>query len=400
MTAHGRVSERPRVLMVTGAYYPEISSGGTQCRVMAGQLRGRADIAVLTTAVDRSLPRYDRIDDVPVTRVRVNVRSGWSKMRAFGRMVIELFRQVRAADIVHLHGYSTKNVLVTMFAKMFRRPLVLSLHTAGFDEPEEIERQGSVALWAFLSVDLYLSVSKSLVDKYLAYGLPPERIRLVPNGIDVDTFAPASPDEKCALRRELQLPERRPIVVFIGFFSADKQPRVLFDAWLESRAASGLPVLVFVGATRSAYFEIDAQIADDIESTARSMGVAEDVRMVGATHDVAKYLRAADVFVLPSRREGLPVALLEAMACGLACISSRLPGSTDGIIDDGRNGVFVPPGDVSALSAAIASLLPDIERRGRMGAAARATIVERYSSASVADRWLEMYRLAPTLVRW
>jgi glycosyltransferase involved in cell wall biosynthesis len=315
-------------------------------------------------------------------------------------MVIELLRLVRHVDIVHLHGYSTKNVLVTIVAKMFRRPLVLSLHTAGFDEPEAIERQGSVALWAFLSVDLYLSVSNSLVEKYLAYGLPSERIRVVPNGIDVETFAPEPPDGKCALRRQLTLPERRPMVIFVGFFSADKQPRVLFDAWLESRSAAGSPVLVFVGATRSSYFEIDARIADDIERAARALNVADDVRMVGATHDVATYLKAADVFVLPSRREGLPVALLEAMACGLACIASRLPGSTDVIIEDQRNGFLVPPGDVAALSAAIAALLPDAALRERIGAAARATVVERYSSASVADRWLDMYQLAPTLVRW
>lgn len=389
-----------KVLMVTGAYYPEISSGGTQCRVMAEQLRGRAEIHVLTTAVDRSLPRYDRIDDVPVTRVRVNVRSGWSKLRAFGRMVIELFRLVPAVEIVHLHGYSSKNVLVTIFAKMFRRPLVLSLHTAGFDEPEEIERQGSLALWAFLSVDLYLSVSHGLVEKYLCYGLPPDRIQLVPNGIDVETFAPAPADQKCALRRQLGLPERRPIVVFVGFFSADKQPRVLFDAWLESRAGSGLPVLVFVGATRSSYFEIDARIAEDIEATAGAEGIADDVRMVGATHDVAHYLRAADVFVLPSRREGLPVALLEAMACGLACIASRLPGSTDVVIDHARNGFLVPPGDVTALSATMTALFTDVALRERVGNAARLTILEQYSSGNVANLWLEAYRMAPGFVRW
>ena len=391
---------RPRVLMVTGAYFPEISSGGTQCRLMAQQLRGRAHVSVLTTAVDRSLPRYDVIDEVPVARVRVDVRSGWSKVRAFGRMVIELFRLVPAVDIIHLHGYSTKNVLITIFAKVFRRPLVLSLHTSGFDEPHAIERQGSLALWAFLSVDLYLSVSQGLVDSYLSYGLPPDRIRLVPNGIDVATFAPASPDQKCALRRQLGLPEGRPIVVFVGFFSTDKQPRVLFDAWLASRTSIGMPVLVFVGATRSTYFEIDARIADDITATATLNEVADDVRMVGATHDVAAYLRAADLFVLPSRREGLPVALLEAMSCGLPCIASRLPGSTDVIIEHGGNGWLVPPGDVPALASAMVTVCSDRDLQRRMGAAARATIIERYSSGNVAELWLEVYRLAPTFVRW
>ncbi|HJU41675.1 MAG TPA: glycosyltransferase family 4 protein [Vicinamibacterales bacterium] len=399
MTADSR-APRPRVLMVTGAYYPEISSGGTQCRVMAQQLRDRVDIQVLTTAVDRSLPRYDRVDEVPVTRVRVNVRSGWSKARAFVRMVIELLRLVRAVEIIHIHGYSTKNVLVTIFAKIYRRPLVLSLHTAGFDEPEEIERQGSVALWAFLSVDLYLSVSNSLVDKYLAYGLPADRIRIVPNGIDVDRFRPASGDEQRALREQLGLPMQGPIVMFVGYFSADKQPRVLFDAWLRIVGAPGCrPALIFVGATQSAYFEVDESIAPRMRADAMAQAPAADIRFIGLTHDVPSYLRAADLFVLPSKREGLPVALLEAMACGLACVASRLPGSTDAIIEHGVNGVLTEPGDVDELAAVLTALLPDRERRLRLGAAARTTIVTRYSSETVADRWLEAYAAARRVVR-
>src|SRR5688500_14744936 len=221
-----------RVLMVTGAYHPEISSGGEQCRNIAQQLRGRVEVHVLTTSVDPSLPRHDRIDDVPVTRIRVDVRSAVSKVRAVRRMVIDLIRLVRRSDIVHIHGYSTKNVLATIVAKAFRKPLVMSLHTAGYDEPAAIERQGSLALWAFLSADLYLSVSRGLVDAYLAAGLPKEKIRLVPNGIDIDRSRPATAAEQQALRAALGLPADTPIIVFVGFFSADKQPRVLFDAWL------------------------------------------------------------------------------------------------------------------------------------------------------------------------
>lgn len=386
--------------MVTGAYYPEISSGGEQCRNMAQRLRGRADVQILTTAVDPSLPRHDRIDGVPVTRIHVDVRSGISKLRAFRRMVIDLIRLVGASDIVHLHGYSTKNVIVTIIAKALRRPIVMSLHTSGFDEPEAIERQGSLALWAFLSADLYLSVSQGLVDTYLAAGLPPERILLIPNGIDIDRFAPATAEQRPALREQLALPTGRPMIVFVGFFSADKQPRVLYEAWLALQASGRIDAtLVFVGATRSSYFEVDANIAEVMAEDAAHAGIADRLVFTGVTHDVPSYLRAADVFALPSRREGLPVALLEAMACGLPCIASRLKGSTEAVIESGVNGVLVPPGDVAALADAIAWLLADAAEGHRLGAAARATIAHRYSSANIADRWLEAYDLIPALAR-
>jgi glycosyltransferase involved in cell wall biosynthesis len=116
------------------------------------------------------------------------------------------------------------------------------------------------------------------------------------------------------------------------------------------------------------------------------------VVFAGATHDIQDYFRAADVFVLPSRREGLPVALLEAMSCGLPCIASRLPGSTDGIITDGENGVLIEPGHAEGIVEAIARLLGDRARANALGAAARATVTSRFDGARTADRWLDVYR--------
>lgn len=385
------------VLMVTGAYFPEISSSGEQCRNIAQQLRGRADVQILTTSVDPVLPRHDHVDGVPVTRIRVDVRSAVSRIRAVRRMILDLCRLVRRADVVHVHGYSSKNVLVTAIAKLFRRPIVMSLHTAGFDEPAAIARSGRLATRVFRAADLYLSVSPGLVDAYLSAGMPPERILLVPNGIDTKRFAPASGAERDALRRERGLPVGRPLLVFVGFFSADKQPRVLFDAWLALADRGIETTLVFVGATRSAYFEVDDRIADDVRAAAQRRGVGDRVVFTGSTHDVPAFLRAADIFALTSRREGLPVALLEAMACGLPCVASRLPGSTESIIDDGHNGVLTPPGDVAALAVALEGLLADPARARRIGDAARATIEQRFSSGNTANLWLDAYDVISAL---
>jgi glycosyltransferase involved in cell wall biosynthesis len=349
----------------------------------------------LTTAVDPRLPRHDEVDGVPVTRIRVDVRSGISKLRAARRMILDMFRLGSWCDVVHLHGYSTKNVLVTIIAKIFRKPIVMSLHTKGFDEPAVIAGHGSLAHWAFLSADLYLSVSSGLLEAYLDDGMPIDRILQVPNGIDLDRFAPAADREQ--IRTRLGLPAARPIVVFVGFFSNDKQPEVLFDAWRQLQAAGRTDLtLMFVGATRSAYFEVDDSIAARIERTAAADGLADRLIFTGPTHDVHHYLQAADVFVLPSRREGLPVALLEAMACGLPCVASRLPGSTDTIIDDGVNGVLVPPGEVAVLASALGAILADPAAAARLGAAARATIAHRFASADIADRWLRAYDLLPS----
>ena len=109
------------------------------------------------------------------------------------------------------------------------------------------------------------------------------------------------------------------------------------------------------------------------------------------TNQIEDYFRAADMYVMPSMREGMPIALLEAMACGLACVASHLPGATDSMVEDGVNGRLVAPGDIPGFAAAIGGLLADPVAAGRMGAAARRTVEDRYTMERVAGMWLDAY---------
>lgn len=381
------------MLLVTGAYAPEISSGGLQCQMVARALAGRVRFRVLTTAVDPSLPRQSVVDDVAVSRTVVDVANWQSKLRAADEMIRDLAGLLREVDVVHLHGYSSKNVLVTAVATMSRVPIVMSLHTAGFDEPASIAGHGRIARWTFDAARLYLCVSPGLADACRAAGVPPDRIRYVPNGVDVDRFRPAAPEERRAIRESLGIDAARPVTMFVGFFSQDKQPHVLFDAWLGlQHDPATASTLLFVGATESAYFEVDHRLAADMRSRAAQDGVADRVVFVGPTTRIDEYYRAADLFVLPSLREGMPVALLEAMASGLAVVVSRLPGSTDAMIDDGVTGVLVAPGDVPAFASAIRQVLSDRERAAALGAAARRRVVADFSAERVADAWADAYR--------
>jgi glycosyltransferase involved in cell wall biosynthesis len=384
-----------KVLMVTGAYYPEISSGGLQTRLMANAMRGEAIVRVLTTALDRRTPRHSTVDDVAVTRIHLRAVTAASKLAATAAIVPELVRLVRWCDVVHLHGVSSKNILVTAVAQFFGQPIVLSLHTTGADEPEPVRKSGVLSWWAFRAAARYMSVSAGLRQSYLDAGLPADRIEQVGNGIDTDEFSPATADEKRRLRRSLGLDADRPLILFVGFFSHDKQPRVLFDAWLRLREVHGVDAsLVFVGATKSDYYEVDESLAGSMRHDADARGLGDRLTFTGSLHDVHEYFRLADVFVLPSRREGLPVALMEAMSCGLPCVASRLPGATDALVTDGVSGLLVPPGDVAAFADAVRKMLSDPEAAGRMGSAARAVVIERFSAKTIAARWIANYEAA------
>ena len=128
-----------------------------------------------------------------------------------------------------------------------------------------------------------------------------------------------------------------------------------------------------------------------IRDRAIDLELEGNIHFIESTDEIERFYRAADVFVLPSVREGLPNVLLEAMASGVACIATRLTNVTDSVIEDGRNGLLVPPDDVLALERAMQQLLSDPVLAARLGQEARLTTVARYGIDQVAESYLTAY---------
>ena len=389
--SRGKRSTRLGVLMVTGAYYPELSGGGLQARAVVHALKDRVDFMVLTTSTDAALPAHAQEDAVPIYRMLVNVGQRSSEMVAALKTVAFCVRAQHRFDIINVHGFSRKSVLLHLLARLLGKKFVLTLQTGGHDEPGTAKALGPRAYHAYADADLVISVSPGLTRAYVDGGLPAAKLRQIPNAVDTNRFRPPNDDdERRALRHELGLPVDRPIVLFVGYFSADKRPDFLYDAW--RRVVSPESMLVFVGATESQYQEVNPAIATAIRRDAEAHGVIGNLRFVPPTLAIERYYRAADVYVLPSRREGLPIALLEAMASGLPPIASRLEGSTDAIIEDGLTGVLLGVNDSAGFTGELANILASPQRMRALGQAARARILERYSIRQTAEQWLSAYQ--------
>jgi glycosyltransferase involved in cell wall biosynthesis len=378
--------------MVTGAYDPQLSGAGLQCRELVLQLRDAVRFTVLTTTTDPLLPAKDERDGVPVHRVLVDPTSAWSKLTAGLRMTRIVLGEQRRFSILHLHGFSQKSMLLVILGLILGKRIGIKLTSVGHDDPESMRSRGGLAYWCYSRARIFFGVSPRFQTLYHESGLPCDRFRLIPNGVDVQRFRPASPNERRALRAELGLPAGATVILFVGFFSREKCPDVLFDAWARAAISEPASVLVFVGATRSAYYEVDESLAQAIRGRAAQLGLDQRLYFVEATREIEKYERAADVFVLPSVREGLPNALLEAMACGLGCIATRLDGVTDAVITDEDSGTLVPARDPEALGTALARLVSEPDRARAMGARARQRIERHFTMAQAAEKYLAVYR--------
>lgn len=381
-----------KVLMVTGAYAPETSGASLQCRNLIRALRDQVNFTVLTTSTDASLPWQSVVDGTPVRRITVDPRSRVSKAIAIERMASSFLEIAPKIDIVHLHGFSQKSVLVIALAKLLGKRIVIKLTSVGHDDPASIRAGGPMMWTAYRQADAFIGVTPRFAAGFDSTALDRRRFVFIPNGVDLDRFKPASPEIRAELQRQLRIPMGDPVVLFVGFFSREKNPDVLFDAWLALLDRGITSTLVFVGATTGTYYEIDARLAERMKARAQQRGVSDRVVFVESADRIEDYYRAADVFALPTAREGLPNVLLEAMACAVPPVITRLEGVTDWIVDAGVTGELVPTADSAAFAAAISSLLTSPERRQASGTAARASVADRFDIKGTAQQTFEVYQ--------
>ncbi|MEA2063658.1 MAG: glycosyltransferase family 4 protein [Gemmatimonadota bacterium] len=391
----GKKKKAVRVVMVTGAYFPEVSGAGLQCRSLIGAARALADdlaFTVVTTSTGCSLPFHDRVDGVEVYRLPADGKiSGLFKWPAL--LCYLFFRVLAGADIIHLHGFSRKSYFFVLAGLLTRKKVLLKMSSLGEDDPPSVmgTRGRFLRKRFYRLAHCYLAPGPALESAFRASGLGDERLAALPNGVDCDRFKPVENEkEKRALRIRLGLPETGLLVLFVGHFSQDKRPALLAWAWRELQA--GEVGLVMVGATDPEAYEVDRKVVDEVKRVAARAGENPgSLVLVERTGNIEEFFRACDIFALPSVREGLPNALLEAMACGLACVATRLPGVTDHLIWPDA-GVLVEPDQVSSFTVAIKGLVRDSSLRKELGARARKKILDGgFELREVAARYRELY---------
>jgi glycosyltransferase involved in cell wall biosynthesis len=317
----------------------------------------------------------------------------------------ELWRRAQAAGVV-CHPMAIRNALDLAAAAALVRRLrdgrydVVHFHTSrahamapwvrGLTRAAVVTRRMDYvpnrlfARWLYgRAVDGVAAISTSVADALVRAGVARERITLIPSGVDCAQFRPPSADERAQARAALGLGDADLAVGAVGALEPRKGHRYL----VEAMALLGRRGCVAIVAG-------DGSLRDSLAAEVRRLGLGDAdgaVRLLGRVEDARSVLWALDIFAMPSLNEGLGVALLEAMACGLPCVASRIGGIVDAV-DEGHSGILVAPGDAPALAGALADLCAQTQTRIAMGAAARALAVERFSMAVMARRTVELYR--------
>lgn len=291
----------------------------------------------------------------------------------------------KEAKIVQSHG-ARSNFYGRVAGRLAGVPAIIStVHNSLYDYPVGRGRKALYLLMDRLTAPLahrIVCVADSLAQDLIRRSrLDARQLQVIHNGIDLDRFNPRDVDG-LRVRQQLGLPPG-PLIGMIGRMTPQKGHIYFLQAFARVRDRFPEARALIVG---------DGPLREELEGMARELKIEEGCIFTGVRSDIPELLSTLDVFVLSSVSEGLPYAVLEAMAMARPVVATRVSGLPE-IIEDGVTGLLVPPRNPQALGAAVIGLLQDRDRAQKMGAAGRRTVEEKFGLDRMVQEIERLYEI-------
>jgi glycosyltransferase involved in cell wall biosynthesis len=382
------------VLMVISQFYPIIGGAERQAQLLAQTLVEKGiQVQVVTGWWKFGTPRKEVLDRINVFRnFSCWGMFGIEGVRTLGGLIymftlgLYLFIHRREYNLIHVHQALYPAFISVFIGKQILGKPVL-VKTASSGETSDIKGLkrfpfGSFQLKYLLKeMECLIAVSNVSAKEFEQLGFPKGRILNIPNGVEIPKEDRTSYDQVI-------------YAITTARLSREKGVDILLKAWGNVFIEEKTLKLTIMGS---------GPLEEEMKKMTQSLNTGESVEFVGFVSNVERHLKNADMFILPSRTEGMSNALLEAMSYGLPCIATNVGGNGEllGGEDKGiplgeyviaRNGLLVNPDDVKGLSEAILYLVRHKEERDQLGRRARTFIRENYSIDSIADRYISLYQ--------
>jgi len=376
-----------RVLMVVRLFFPWIGGTERQALKLAKELmKEGVKVQVLTGRWTRGTARRETIEGVDVIRNHTLWEFfGMKGARKLGgylyilTLIWHLWRRRNTYDLIHVHSLNYHTFAAVLAGRWLGRPVVTKLANSGSASDIEKMRKGQQLALSHLMIpialrsDRFIALNQAVVRELAAAGVPSGRIVRIPNGVETS---------RGNLKRTYPLHD--PVrLIYVGRLHEQKGVDVLLRSFSELRRLRP-------GERLSLRLVGDGPVRAKLLAITQQLDISRDVEFVGARDDVPELLDQSDIFVLPSRAEGLSNALLEAMSVGLPIAASRVPGN-EHVIDHAHNGLLFTAGDPTSLTSELIRLLDDARLLEAIGRRARLTVEERYGIRHVAQQYIQLY---------
>jgi glycosyltransferase involved in cell wall biosynthesis len=372
--------------MFSTYFPPQYSGAAKQAISLAKHLRKRGHHIEFATVRWPGLSSYEIFDGFSVHRVNMGRGQKHREFYLWFNLLILVLRRRHDFDLFHSHGAYYTNSIVSLLARLVGwKSLVKASLTDNDLSGIKLSLAGHIHYSFLRKVDACVAISHDLEAEFISAGIPAERVHYVPNGVDTTRFRPVGPEEKAVLRKAFGLPLDRPVVLSIGVFDQRKNLGWLVENWVQRDAFDTNAFLLVVGPQsredqNGAFFSSFKQMAAE---------KCEILRLMDHVDEIEKLYRTADLFILPSRSEGMPNVILEAMASGLPCLATKVSGSRE-LIEERKTGFTFAVDDVQDFRHAFLNIFHG--KRRNMGERARKKVEKEFSLPVIAERYERLYK--------
>jgi glycosyltransferase involved in cell wall biosynthesis len=391
--------------MVCSQAPPVYGGAGTQALALATHLARRGCVVDVLTGNQLLAPCHETRDGVTIRRSR-----GERLVRKLPTRIAEIMRTAtlmlsltawlarRKYDVYHVHGNYWFAIAPLIFARLTRAPFVLKITRLDDDDAETSahKRAGPFpAGWIYAApmrlASLVIAVNSEIARRHRSR-FPNVPVACLPNGVDTTRFT-VTGGKRAQVRREHRISQDASVALFVGHLTPRKGVTELLDAWHEfvaRRTQTDTPaLLLLVGPGSGFYRELSPALSGRVASaSARETGVRWLSHL--APESMPDIYAAADVFVLPTRSEGMPNSMLEALACGLPVIAARVPGVTEVLERDVGASILIDSPACGEILGALQAAMSVRQDKPRHRRAAR--IPPQFTLEQLADTYLDIYR--------
>jgi len=287
---------------------------------------------------------------------------------------LERFIKNEGVDILHCHGYKS-DITASLLRKESRPKIVTTLHGWWMGNNLKLKLYDWLDMKTIRGFERVIAVASHIRDELVKKGFPPQKVVFIPNGVEVGK---ADSESNKGIREELGIPADTAVIGIVGRLEKEKGHEFLM------RSIVNLPrvVLMIVGS---------GPLEKELVELSERLGIRQRTIFTGFRSNVKDYISALDIFVLPSLSEGLPLALLEAMAAGKPVVASNV-GGVPTIIDGKDRGLLVEPRDVAGLESAIFELVGNTGFTDSIAENGRRFVEQNYSLSVTTRKYEELYK--------
>jgi len=372
--------------MVTERYLPIWGGAENQLRQLIPHLIDRGcEVEIVTRRFHKNMAAKEDLGGVLVHRLGTPGTSLFSQLYFIICLFFFLLKAASKTDIYHSHGAVKMGAICWLVSLLRRKKNVAKIASAGRIPKLSETLFGRLMLAMFKRSSAIISMTKEIDEELHAIGTQQAIMHPITNGVDCHRFSPASAEQRREWRVKNGLSPDSWVFLFSSRLVFGKGLDILINGWKEIVAKKANIHLLVVGS--------GTDQADSVEEEMHKRVLEEkltNVIFVGETERPEDYLSIADCFVFPSRKEGFPNALMEAMASQLPCVASKI-GGVEALIDDGETGVLFEPENSKDLAEKCIALLQSPDKKESIGKNARQKMLSVFSFEIIAERYVKLY---------